>query len=72
MFACDQSDSAPAIAYVSKMFAVPTEALPENRRKLLTAEELRERGRLHRAALEVGAEGARDVETGARREVRQA
>ncbi|KAI9282987.1 P-loop containing nucleoside triphosphate hydrolase protein [Umbelopsis sp. AD052] len=62
MFACDQSENAPAIAYVSKMFAVPTEALPENRRKLLTAEELRERGRLHRAALKAAAEGSATVD----------
>jgi ribosome assembly protein 1 len=62
MFECDQSESAPAIAYVSKMFAVPTEALPENRRKLLTAEELRERGRLHRAALKAAAEGSGTVD----------
>lgn len=62
MFSCDQSDSAPAIAYVSKMFAVPTDALPENRRKQLTAEELRERGRLHRAALKAVAEGNTTVD----------
>lgn len=62
MFSCDQSDSAPAIAYVSKMFAVPTDALPENRRKQLTAEELRERGRLHRAALKAAAEGNATVD----------
>ncbi|KAH8550719.1 P-loop containing nucleoside triphosphate hydrolase protein [Umbelopsis sp. PMI_123] len=62
MFDCDQSETAPAIAYVSKMFAVPTEALPENRRKLLTAEELRDRGRLHRAALKAAAEGSATVD----------
>jgi ribosome assembly protein 1 len=62
MFGCDQSDTAPAIAYVSKMFAVPTDALPENRRKQLTAEELRERGRLHRAALKAATEGSAIVD----------
>ncbi|KAG2182081.1 hypothetical protein INT43_007008 [Umbelopsis isabellina] len=57
LFDCDQSDEVPAVAYVSKMFAVPADVLPENRRKQLTAEELRERGRIHRAALKAAAEG---------------
>jgi ribosome assembly protein 1 len=57
LFDCDQSDQVPAVAYVSKMFAVPADVLPENRRKQLTAEELRERGRIHRAALKAAAEG---------------
>ncbi|CAG8662036.1 11976_t:CDS:2, partial [Racocetra fulgida] len=47
---CDASDSAPVVAYVSKMFAVHSDMLPENRRKQLSAEELRERGRLQRIA----------------------
>jgi len=50
LFSCDYSDSAPVIAYVSKMFAVPSDQLPENRRKQLTAEELREKGRAQREA----------------------
>jgi ribosome assembly protein 1 len=50
LFSCDYNDSAPAIAYVSKMFAVPSDMLPENRRKQLTAEELREKGRIQREA----------------------
>lgn len=48
LYSCDTSDDAPAVAYVSKMFAVPSELLPENRRKQLTAEEMRERGRRQR------------------------
>ncbi|CDH60840.1 translation elongation factor 2 [Lichtheimia corymbifera JMRC:FSU:9682] len=48
LYTCDTSDDAPAVAYVSKMFAVPSELLPENRRKQLTAEEMRERGRRQR------------------------
>ncbi|TIB98712.1 TPR-like protein [Wallemia mellicola] len=39
------SDNAPVVSYVSKMFAVPANELPENRRRGLTAEEMRERGR---------------------------
>jgi ribosome assembly protein 1 len=48
LYYCDTSDKAPVVAYVSKMFAVPVEFLPENRRKQLTADELRERGRQQR------------------------
>ncbi|KAI8979493.1 P-loop containing nucleoside triphosphate hydrolase protein [Mycotypha africana] len=49
LYACDASESAPAVAYVSKMFAVPVALLPENRRTQMTVEELRERGRQQRA-----------------------
>lgn len=48
LYECDISDKAPVVAYVSKMFAVPVQFLPENRRKQLTADELRERGRQQR------------------------
>ncbi|KAG1310188.1 hypothetical protein G6F64_004743 [Rhizopus arrhizus] len=48
LYDCDLSDQAPAVAYVSKMFAVPIDLLPENRRKQMTAEEMRERGRRQR------------------------
>lgn len=51
LFSCDFSDTAPIIAYVSKMFAIPSNMLPENRRRQLTAEELRERGKAHRERL---------------------
>ncbi|CAJ0927120.1 9622_t:CDS:10 [Entrophospora sp. SA101] len=50
LYKCDSNDSAPAIAFVSKMFAVPSELLPENRRKHLTAEELRERRKAQKEA----------------------
>ncbi|KAL1922585.1 uncharacterized protein VTP21DRAFT_10124 [Calcarisporiella thermophila] len=43
------------VAYVSKMFAVPEEILPENKRRQLTAEEMRERGRAQREALKAKA-----------------
>ncbi|KAI9497888.1 P-loop containing nucleoside triphosphate hydrolase protein [Zychaea mexicana] len=49
LYACDASENAPVVAYVSKMFAVPADLLPENRRKQMTAEEMRERGRRQRA-----------------------
>ncbi|KAI7892627.1 P-loop containing nucleoside triphosphate hydrolase protein [Mucor mucedo] len=48
LYSCDTSDEAPVVAYVSKMFAVPVEFLPENRRKQMTAEEMRERGQQQR------------------------
>lgn len=48
LYECDASPDAPVVAYVSKMFAVPSDLLPENKRKQLTAEEMRERGRRQR------------------------
>lgn len=38
--ACDSSDDAPVIVFVSKMFAVERSVLPENRPRTLTAEEI--------------------------------
>ncbi|KAG5457089.1 MAG: P-loop containing nucleoside triphosphate hydrolase protein, partial [Olpidium bornovanus] len=49
LYECDQRAEAPCIAYVSKVFSVPEEHLPENRRKQLSADELRQRGREARA-----------------------
>ncbi|CAG8495045.1 4846_t:CDS:10 [Diversispora eburnea] len=51
LYNCNYSDSSPVIAYVSKMCAVFSSQLPENRRKQWTAEELRERGRQKRGEL---------------------
>ncbi|TPX33405.1 hypothetical protein SmJEL517_g03689 [Synchytrium microbalum] len=45
LYACDANNEAPVIAYVSKMFSVPTNMLPTHRRVQLTAEEMRERRR---------------------------
>ncbi|TPX45670.1 hypothetical protein SeLEV6574_g03736 [Synchytrium endobioticum] len=45
LYACNASESAPMVAYVSKMFSVPTSMLPTHRRVQLTAEEMRERRR---------------------------
>lgn len=48
LYTCDQSDAVPVVAYVSKMFAVSRGDLPESRRKELTAEEMRQKGREER------------------------
>ncbi|KAK7682408.1 hypothetical protein QCA50_014613 [Cerrena zonata] len=50
LYKCDSSKEASVVALVSKMFAVPVEDLPENKKKPVTAEELRERGRAAREA----------------------
>src|SRR5271154_2771759 len=44
MMTCDTADSAPLVAYVSKMVAIPEKELPRNKAKTLTAEEMRARG----------------------------
>ncbi|XP_072938182.1 elongation factor-like GTPase 1 [Epargyreus clarus] len=46
--ACDSSDERPLIVFISKMFSVDKSSLPENKPKMLTAEEMairRERAR---------------------------
>lgn len=48
LFECDAGAGACVVAYVSKMFAVETKDLPERKKKPLTAEEMRERGRAMR------------------------
>lgn len=45
LFNCDSSPEAFVVAYVSKMFAVAREDLPENKRRPFTAQEMREHGR---------------------------
>ncbi|KAK9695379.1 Cytoplasmic GTPase/eEF2-like protein (ribosomal biogenesis) [Basidiobolus ranarum] len=52
MFNCEINDESPIAAYISKVISVPQEILPENRRVQLTAEEMRARGRIIRAARE--------------------
>jgi ribosome assembly protein 1 len=68
LYTCNQADDANVVAYVSKMFAVPRTELPEHRRKELSAEDMRRRGREERerrAALAADEtamiEGARDI-----------
>lgn len=52
-------DEAYIVAYVSKMFAVPAKSLPQNQKKAMTAEEMRQRGRASReAAAALAATGA--------------
>lgn len=52
-------DDAFIVAYVSKMFAVPAKSLPQNQKKPMTAEEMRQRGRASReAAAALAATGA--------------
>ena len=48
LYACDQSDCTPVVAYVSKMFSVARSELPQHRRKELTADEMRQRGKEER------------------------
>ena len=45
LFSCNSDEGACIVAYVSKMFAVQGKDLPENKRKPLTAQEMRQRGR---------------------------
>lgn len=45
LYSCNSSDDACIIAYVSKMFAVPVSELPENKKRPLTADEMRARAR---------------------------
>jgi ribosome assembly protein 1 len=57
LYACDASDDACVVAYVSKMFAVPEDQLPENKRRPLTADEMRARAREAKEARLRTAEG---------------
>jgi len=50
MMTCNTDPSVPIVAYVSKMVAIPEKELPRNKPKVLTAEELRERGAAVRQA----------------------
>jgi ribosome assembly protein 1 len=47
---CATEENTPVVAYVSKMVAVPERELPRKKAKVLTAEEMRERGAAVRAA----------------------
>lgn len=50
LYSCNAAEGALVVGYVSKMFAVPRKELPETKRKPLTAEEMRARGRQAREA----------------------
>ena len=66
LYGCDRSDEAEVVAYVSKMFAVARGDLPEFKKKEMTADEMRRRGREERerraamstTAVNTAAEGA--------------
>lgn len=45
LYQCNASSDAHVVAFVSKMFAVPTKDMPGNKKRPLTAEEMRMRGR---------------------------
>ncbi|KAF9334511.1 Cytoplasmic GTPase/eEF2-like protein (ribosomal biogenesis) [Podila minutissima] len=62
MINCDPSSG--VVAYVSKMVSVPLDVLPKNKRKVLTAEEMRQRGRITREHLIASAKAAEIGETG--------
>lgn len=63
LYNCNSSDSSPVVAYVAKMCAVPSNQLPEHRRKQLTAEELRERGRQKRDKLLLASKDSSLIDT---------
>ena len=50
LFTANTNSDACVVAYVSKMFAVATKDLPENKKKPITADEMRSRGREARQA----------------------
>jgi ribosome assembly protein 1 len=59
LYACDASESAHVIAYVSKMFAVSTAQLPEHKKQSLTVDDLRARAREARVRAEESREQSR-------------
>lgn len=50
LFECNSDDTAYVEAYVSKMFSVPKKDFPEHKKQKLTAEEMRQKGRIAREA----------------------
>ncbi|KAG0055413.1 Cytoplasmic GTPase/eEF2-like protein (ribosomal biogenesis) [Gryganskiella cystojenkinii] len=62
MINCDAGSG--VVAYVSKMVSVPLEVLPKNKRKTLSAEEMRQRGRIQREQLISSAKAAEIGEVG--------
>uniref|UniRef100_A0A8D3BZY3 Elongation factor-like 1 n=1 Tax=Scophthalmus maximus TaxID=52904 RepID=A0A8D3BZY3_SCOMX len=65
---CSSAENAPVIVFVSKMFAVDTKALPQNRQRTLTPEEIGQRRELARqrhaarmAAGQTAAESNKDL-----------
>ncbi|KAI9594546.1 P-loop containing nucleoside triphosphate hydrolase protein [Syncephalis fuscata] len=50
LYGCDNRETAPVAAFVTKMLSIPSELLPEHKKRSMTAEEMRERGRQIREA----------------------
>ncbi|KAF9365641.1 Cytoplasmic GTPase/eEF2-like protein (ribosomal biogenesis) [Mortierella sp. NVP85] len=67
MVNCDPSSG--VVAYVSKMVSVPLEVLPKYKRKVLTAEEMRQRGRVQKEQLLANTAAAGTGETGVQLDV---
>ncbi|KAI0304395.1 P-loop containing nucleoside triphosphate hydrolase protein [Multifurca ochricompacta] len=59
LYSCDAGESAHIVAYVSKMFAVPTAQLPEHKKQVLTIDEIRARAREARIRAEESREQSR-------------
>ncbi|KAG6910698.1 hypothetical protein DXG01_008742 [Tephrocybe rancida] len=59
LFSSNSSSDACVTAYVSKMFAVPAKDLPENKKKPITAEEMRVKAREAREARAAAEEAAK-------------
>lgn len=64
LYACKQEPGATVVVYVSKMFAVRRSELPEFKRKEVTAEEMRQRGREARGRLAAANGAVPDEEQG--------
>jgi len=62
LYASKSGPDACVVAYVSKMFAVSTKDLPENKKRALTAEEMREKAREARAARQTAGNGETSTE----------
>lgn len=58
LYSCDARPEAYVVALVSKMFAIPAKELPGNKRKPLTADEMRARAKASREARVAQAEAA--------------
>jgi ribosome assembly protein 1 len=52
LYSCDASEGAHVVAYVSKMFAVPTAQLPEHKKQTLRVDEVRAYAREARARVD--------------------
>jgi len=61
LFASKSGSDACVVAYVSKMFAVSAKDLPENKKRSLTAEEMRAKAREARAAKQAEADPATPI-----------